>query len=505
MKRNLTSAAAFMAAAVLISACSCNSKSNDESSSTTETTPQTTASQVTSPAPTEASQPSTEEETTEPETYSDEENQVIIVDPIDPPPHTPLSETTTKLLDEVKDKEIEIYYFFTLASFDAHPNFDPSVFGSTPEYDSLYYTITDLQEYSNIKYIEAENPEMSDYTAELDPDGMLGIEGGDIVVKCGDNIKRINHSLFFTVEPGNTALMYNGENLIAGAIYSVTHGLPGVYTLTGHGESWTSDDHATYNAVIEGGGYKVDDIALDSAGALPDDASIVCLYAPNKDLSDKETEIINKYMDNGGSVMMLLAPSKTDGKFVNIESLLAEYGISMDYNIISDPDTHYVDESGKSDPYHIAVEYPKVESELSDSVNYMVDNGDYVAGISDTRSFSLLPESDVPNHADLRIEPIIVNIPDDNGKYSTVSEAMGGDPASKAEYGEKLSNVPLTFGYIAENTKTGGKLYVAGSEAMIGSALTDTYVSGTRMLTLFSNSWLFNSEIDMGIPAKRVK
>ena len=52
-----------------------------------------------------------------------------------------------------------------------------------------------------------------------------------------------------------------------------------------------------------------------------------------------------------------------------------------------------------------------------------------------------------------------------------------------------------------KNKQTGAKLFVIGSDEPIIDDVTET-VLGTRALTLFSNTWLYDSDIDMGIGTK---
>lgn len=78
---------------------------------------------------------------------------------------------------------------------------------------------------------------------------------------------------------------------------------------------------------------------------------------------------------------------------------------------------------------------------------------------------------------------------------------MGGDDGTK-EIAEGLSNEPLIFGFYSYNKQTGSKLYLIGTDDAISNDRWTNATTGTRMLTLFSNTWLYNSDIDMGIGAK---
>ena len=78
---------------------------------------------------------------------------------------------------------------------------------------------------------------------------------------------------------------------------------------------------------------------------------------------------------------------------------------------------------------------------------------------------------------------------------------MGGDDDT-AKVAESVSNSPLVFGYYSYNKQTGAKLFLIGTDDAISNDRWTMATTGTRMLTLFSNTWLYNSDIDMGIGAK---
>ena len=134
-----------------------------------------------------------------------------------------LNKKTVQLLDETSDKQIEIYYLSLLKYFQ-----------DAPEYLSLYHTLTQLDERDNITLTCFEPDENPALAKQLDPDDILGISAGDIFVKCGDVIKKIDHNKIFQKSDG--VLEYAGEELIVAAIETCTSGsLPTVYFLTGHG------------------------------------------------------------------------------------------------------------------------------------------------------------------------------------------------------------------------------------------------------------------------------
>ena len=104
---------------------------------------------------------------------------------------------------------------------------------------------------------------------------------------------------------------------------------------------------------------------------------------------------------------------------------------------------------------------------------------------------------------------VIENLPQsaDSRNYTCKSTPAGGDSDTEKN-AESLTNTPLVLGYYSYNKQSGAKLFVIGSDEAIDNSSSDvnnivTYnLSGTRNLALFSNTWLYNSDVDMGIGVK---
>ena len=205
---------------------------------------------------------------------------------------------------------------------------------------------------------------------------------------------------------------------------------------------------------------------------------------------------------------MLLPPCETNGRFKNIEFILRKFGIEMDYNIVaeSNPINQLENNEGVQDPRYFRVEYTPATDEftedLTTDVNYAITNGIYIPGISNARSMTQLPDNQFENNGNFEVSSIVRNIVNAESKYTTESTAMGGDAETAAIANEKLSNVQLDFGFYSYNKSTGGKLFTIGSADMIDNDKVTYDVSGTQFLTIISNTWLRDIDINMGIGNK---
>lgn len=406
-----------------------------------------------------------------------------------------LNQKTAELLDSVSDKEIEVYFTSELRYLQ-----------QIPEYLPLYHTLTQLDERDNIKLICFDPNSDPVTSASLDPTGILGISIGDVFVKSGNVIKKVEKDLIFQKEMRE----YAGEDLIAGAIKICTSGsLPTVYFLTGHGEKSIEDSYKIYADQLRSKNYDVKELNLSETPQIPENAKIIYLAGPQSDLTDREADLLDAYLENGGSASFLLSPCETEGRFLNIEKILDKFGIIIDYNYVTE--TLAVNklqnrEAEQSDNFMRVQYVPTTDDfteDLTTDIIDLVDRGAYTAGISNARSLAEIPESSFANAANVEISPIIANTPSaSDGTYSTVSRAMGGDDTTILEAENDLSGIELAFGYYSYNKLTGGKVIAIGSTDMIDADEVAPSVNGTGMLTLFSNTWLYTIEDELGIGNK---
>ena len=423
-----------------------------------------------------------------------------------------LNPITKKLLDETSDKHIDVYFLSQLNDLQ-----------EVPKYLPLYHTLTELEKRDNITLTCFDPNKDVELAQSLDPTGTLSVNPADIFIKSGDVTKKVSFLRCFPTD-SNGILMYEGEELIAGAIELCTSGsLPTIYFLSGY-SSRTLDDYSNYADAMKTDNYSVDELDLSSVDAVPDNTAIVYLVAPEKDITDTDLQKLRAYSEKGGALSLIIPPCDTQGRFKNIESLLATYGLGMHYNSVTEksPLLHPaikdiakvipLDITDENDPRlnqllerFIKVSYPYPSSEatedLTTDLNTKLQQADsgILPYVSNTRSFFDLTTSGELIEKYSIIENLTLEQGSDS--YTTVSTPMGGDDGTK-EIAEDLSNEPLVFGYYSYNKQTGSKLYLIGTDDAISNDRWTNATTGTRMLTLFSNTWLYNSDIDMGIGAK---
>ncbi|OGN98795.1 MAG: hypothetical protein A2Z71_00475, partial [Chloroflexi bacterium RBG_13_50_21] len=117
-----------------------------------------------------------------------------------------------------------------------------------------------------------------------------------------------------------------------------------VYFLTGHGEypiNGGSDQSFTQlTTTLESKNYKVTTLNLLAVLQIPQDASVIVIAGPKKPLADSEVSLLDTYVKNGGSVVVMEDPT-IDTQFGSSPDPLANdlaqnYGIVLGNDMVVD-------------------------------------------------------------------------------------------------------------------------------------------------------------------------
>ena len=96
----------------------------------------------------------------------------------------------------------------------------------------------------------------------------------------------------------------------------------------------------------------------------------------------------------------------------------------------------------------------------------------------------------------------MTNIPDANSRSTTKCTPMGGDTTTAEFIEEKLEGLRLDYGFYSYNKVSGAKLFVLGSNDIINPDYLPSQPVASTTLTIFSNTWLYDNDIEMGIGNK---
>lgn len=264
-----------------------------------------------------------------------------------------IGDQTKKVLKKL-DKDVEIYYIAQSGS----------------ESSDIQKLLEKYEEGSDHIKVEQKDPAVnpkfvSQYTSD-------GVSNNSVIVVCGDKNKVIdNNSLYETTVNyqtySNEVTGFDGEGQITSAInYVTSDSMPVMYTLEGHDEATMSD---TLKDTIQKANIDIQSLNLLTMDSVPDDADILFIFAPAKDISEDEASKIISYLENGGKA--LIVSNYSSEEMPNFASVLENYGVKTAGGIVLEGDTnHYISQN----PSYLLpnIESNDITSSLSSGSRYIL-------------------------------------------------------------------------------------------------------------------------------------
>lgn len=140
----------------------------------------------------------------------------------------------------------------------------------------------------------------------------------------------------YDYDTGKITNNFDGEGQITSAIrFIASDSLSKIYLVTGHGENELSEE---LEASLNKEGVSYENINLTVSEEIPEDASCVWLNVPVTDLTKQEAEILGKYLEKGGR--MLLLTGITAAETSNLSGILSGYGLGMLQGMVLEGDSN---------------------------------------------------------------------------------------------------------------------------------------------------------------------
>ena len=435
-----------------------------------------------------------------------------------------MSKQSTDYLNNL-DKDVEITLLANINELKSAPdaNTMTAFFNILEEYDKFdKITVRDIDPNEDVDIIN-----------ELDPDGFLSLQENDIVVKCGDGAKRIPAKKIYATESSDesgTSVVqsetFKGEELITGAIKSLNEDYtPSVYFLTGHGEKSLENNFSILKSMLVYDNYDVKELNLMTNETVPDDAVIIIVPGPEKDISPDEKTKLEKFMDNGGNLSLLMDPVNNDTDFDNLTDIMHQYCIGVDYDRIyeTNDDYHYSNDKYTTIAKLVSLSDDQESSEY-DITSGFISNGKS-EDLTDLTSSIIRNANDQPETPMTPSRSFFDYQGDNIGKvlicpliesFSTArAEAFGGGKHKTSDAELERMNSSITesadgrgfwlSAYSQDPTRNNSKLVVMGTSELIeDSQLQQGASLPSQLLYLSTISWMSGSDIDMDIPEKKV-
>ncbi len=300
-----------------------------------------------------------------------------------------------------------------------------------------------------------------------------------IVVRCPATGKQKVLSFYDLIPYDATYYMYyqqfvatgfDGEGGITSAIdYVTSDSRRKVYQVTGHGEKDLGD---TARGAIEKLNLDLGSASLLKDG-VPEDCDLLLVNGPSTDLAESELEMLQSYLAGGGQIMVLIGGTH---ELPHWTALLAEYGLQLEYGIITDSQRSYAQ---MGDGLFV------IDPVLSGSSSVTED----IAGSS--QAMLMYPSGMT------QIDPARESI--------TVTPFMTTSSASYlyAGEGQDMAEGTYVLGAVAEDADSAGRLIAISAESMVEESLL-TYYPSMSNLTLFTKALTDGMEdvSDLTIAAK---
>jgi len=142
---------------------------------------------------------------------------------------------------------------------------------------------------------------------------------GTVVVESGERNVRVEN----LTGPDDPKL----EEKLTNAIIAVTKGgKKKLYYISGHGERLLSDTNregfSEMKEALENSRYAVEELSLIEKGSVPPDAELLMLAGPKSELMPQEYVALEKYIKEGGKMMVMVEPTSP----ASLTGFLAKYG-----------------------------------------------------------------------------------------------------------------------------------------------------------------------------------
>lgn len=195
----------------------------------------------------------------------------------------------------------------------------------------------------SVEYVDpVQNPSI---LQTIDPNSVLGLTRYQMVISNTDysKTKILNYQDFLNLEAQQQQSYitgYRAEEAISNALRFVgNEESPVAYISSGHGESAIEESYNVLKLILEQNNYMVK--TLDTVtNAIPEDAELLMMIAPTKDISSNEVDSYMNFLKQGGSLLLLANYDTSELK--NINSLLNKFDLKLTTDRIQENDTNYI-------------------------------------------------------------------------------------------------------------------------------------------------------------------
>lgn len=358
---------------------------------------------------------------------------------------------------------------------------------------ALYRTLLAYDAHECFNLIDFDSDAEPEKMKDLDPENVFNLQDSDFLFSYNGMVKRLPGRLLYAIQTDSKGSVksadFCAENYFTGYIKSVVEGIrPTVYFLEGHGEA-ALDDVSQLRANLANYNYNSDSLNLINAESVPEDACIVVICGPQKDITDEELQKLLAYAKTGGNISLLLSPNDGAFAYKNLEQLMFTFCIGMNYDRIHETDTA---RHKSGDPFIFMCDIAQANPEATYNITQELSGAKGVLTyMPRSRSFYTIFGD---NYGTIHSDKLIVTQP------TALSEPWGGIAKDPSE----VTGQELILSMYAEDTlRNNAKLTVFGSSEIItNEGVGNEFFIMPLQLFLATITWMYDSDVDMNIADK---
>ena len=184
--------------------------------------------------------------------------------------------------------------------------------------------------------------EISDLSSRIDLKTKYNLSDTDmlIVIKEGEKEKTLTSSDLSTFDYSAYKEIDLTEEAITNAIVELSMDKkPVIYVLSSKSYYQSEQALSTVIQKLEDESNEVKYLDILTAGEVPKDCNCLVITTLKEDLNELERDKILEYIKNGGKIMMMTSQNILNIETPNLNAILAEYGISINFGAIFEQDT----------------------------------------------------------------------------------------------------------------------------------------------------------------------
>lgn len=162
---------------------------------------------------------------------------------------------------------------------------------------------------------------------------------GSVIVTSGEKFRVLQPSDFvnyayyyYQMVPQSIAIE---QQLTSAILFVTTDQAPVIYRLIGHDELELPEG---FVELTKKENYCIEDLDLLTVEAVPEDAAMIMMLSPAKDLTEEEDQKLRDYLTNGGRMVMFI--DYVAAERPNLEELLATYGLRVEKQFVIEGDAN---------------------------------------------------------------------------------------------------------------------------------------------------------------------